>query len=342
MPAHHAPPAGRALPSRHNRGALFPRRKNRRLRWLRPLRPLASPCLVTWACLFAAGAAWAALPSPYGPAKVLARFKDPRISESSGLAAASRSDAYFFTHNDSGDQARIFAVDRNGETLATFKVPGARSIDWEDIARATDEAGGPVLYLADIGDNASVRKSVTVYRVPEPLVDLTRTGEELETAPALAYELVYDGGPRDAEALMAHPRTGQLFVISKGLEGSAVYAAPHPLKPGAPNTLRKVASIELEPLPRTIRGLRDVIASRLVTAADLAPDGSRVVMRTYTDAYEWKIPGADVAAAFSKAPAHLSLPETRQGEAIAYSRDGRELWISTEGAGTPIHSLSRR
>ncbi len=302
--------------------------------------PISSVPGAFFALLLGAGVAWAAAPSPYGPPRVLARFKDTRIAESSGLAAASRSDGYFFTHNDSGDEARFFAVSRSGATLATFKVPGAKNIDWEDIARGTDEAGGPVLYLADIGDNTAVRKSVTVYRVPEPIVDESRAGETLEAAPAQAFEFVYDGGPRDAEALMAHPKTGQLFVISKALDGSALYAAPNPLKANEPNTLRKVASIDLEPQPRTIRGLRDVIASRLITAADLAPDGSRLVIRTYTDAYEWMVPGGDVAAALTRAPAHVPLPETRQGEAIAYSRNGGELWISTEGAGTPIHSLS--
>ncbi|MGV3721407.1 MAG: hypothetical protein ACO1SX_10910, partial [Actinomycetota bacterium] len=86
-------------------------------------------------------------------AQLLCRFQDAAINESSGLAASSRSNEYFFTHNDSGDDARFFAVDRRGRTLATFRVAGADNEDWEDMARGRDAAGRPVLLLGDIGDN---------------------------------------------------------------------------------------------------------------------------------------------------------------------------------------------
>src|SRR5687767_9826648 len=89
----------------------------------------------------------------YGEAALLCRFRDPEVRESSGMSSSSRSGDYFFTHNDSGDEARLFAVNRSGETLAVFRVPGASNLDWEDMARGPDDQGRPALYLGDIGDN---------------------------------------------------------------------------------------------------------------------------------------------------------------------------------------------
>jgi hypothetical protein len=107
--------------------------------------------------LLAAGAVGAAAPAPYRPPVLLCRFADTRINESSGLAASACSDDYFFTHNDSGDGPRVYAVDRRGKTLTVFTVQGAESLDWEDMARGPGPGGKPALFLADIGDNAAIR-----------------------------------------------------------------------------------------------------------------------------------------------------------------------------------------
>jgi hypothetical protein len=287
------------------------------------------------------GAVWAAQ-DPYGPGTVLFTFRDDRVTESSGLCFSSRSDDVLFTHNDSGDSARIFAVNRRGETLATLTVPEAKNLDWEDIARGPDDAGASCLYVGDIGDNEAKRPTITVYRVPEPEVDPALTGVTAQTAPAERFELKYADGSRDAEALMVHPRTRRLFVVSKALQWSHLYAAPVPLKAGEVNTLTKVATIRFAMLPGTANSLREQALRLLATGGDISPDGQRVVVRTYTDAYEWTIAGNDVAAAVRNPPLHVPLPAARQGEAIAYSRDGLSLITTSEGKNAPAHELRCR
>jgi len=84
------------------------------------------------------------------------------------------------------------------------------------------------------------------------------------------------------------------------------------------------------------------VLATLATGGEIRPDGQRVVVRTYTDAYEWPVTRNDVAAAFRLAPIHVPLPPTRQGEAITYTRDGQALWVSAEGARAPVHQLRRR
>lgn len=274
----------------------------------------------------------------YGPANLLCRFADSDIDESSGIAASARSDAYFFTHNDSGDKSRFFAVDLQGRTLATFNLPHARNQDWEDMASTRDARGNPVLIFGDIGDNGSRRKTITLYRVPEPIVDTRRTGLKLDAATPERFELRYPDGAHDAETLLADPR-GRVFVVTKNPAGSAVYAAPHPLDPDRVNTLRKIGDINFLGLPAQTRRLRDQISRLLATSGAISRDGRRLVVRTYTDAYEWDIPKGHLAAALKAKPRQVRLPAMQQGEAITYSRDGRALLTDSEGDHAPVYRL---
>ena len=145
---------------------------------------------------------------------VVFRFADPEIVESSGLAAAA---GLVTTVNDSGDCARVFTVDAPGRTVGVTT--------WDDEptdVEALAPAGRGEVWVGDIGDNAAARDDVTVTRVPVGRGDRSVAGE--------AFDLVYPDGPHDAEALLAHPRTGRLFVVTKGVLGGTVYAAPSALR----------------------------------------------------------------------------------------------------------------
>ena len=137
-----------------------------------------------------------------------------------------------------------------------------------------------------------------------------------------------------------HPRTGRLFVVTKSYTGtSAVYAAPARLGPGL-NTLTRVASFQTRPTG-TAGGPAGPLGQLSTTGGDVSPAADRVVVRTYTDAYEWVVPGGDVAAAFAGTPTVTALPETGQGEAIAYDSDGRSWVTTSEGRGAPVHRVVR-
>ncbi len=261
-------------------------------------------------------------------------FADPRITESSGLATASASDLVY-THNDSGDEGRFFAVGPDGRTRTTYVLPGVEPRDWEDMARGPDEQGRSSLWLGDIGDNNAVRENgLLVHRVLEPG---PTDREEVTTEAPTSVRLRYPDGPGDAETLLVHPRTGRLYVVTKPLAGTArVYAAPAELDPSAPNVLEQVAEAPTQatgtPGGPGIGGL----ANSLVTAGDISPDGAHVALRTYTDVYEWSVPGDDVGAAFDGEPVVTPLPEQRQGEGLAYTRDSAAVLVSTEGAASEV------
>lgn len=253
------------------------------------------------------------------------RVGDPAATELSGLVASPDQPGILWTHNDSGDRPRVFAVRANGTVVADLDVPGAEAVDWEDIAIGPSPGGGRALYLGDSGDNAAQRATIDVYRVPEPRVP-SAAGT---TAPAVRLRLSYPDGPHDAETLLVDPRSGELAIVTKQLSGeSGVYVARHPdaAAGGATLTLRHVATLHLD-------------LGGLATGGDVSADGRVVAVRTYTGLVAWaKRPGASLAATLRRAPCRgeVSLGGEGQGEALALSRDGRGFWTVPEGGNPPI------
>lgn len=308
-------------------------------------RSLAAGSLV----LLLSGAALAGPPAPEG--ERVCRFADPRIAESSGVVASSRSDSALWTHNDSGDTGRFFLVDTPScRTLASYALAlppsvqeptsgeSANNLDLEDVARSRTPDGTPTLLLADVGDNQQVRGAHTVYEVAEPDGAVADPGVEQPVPPLAVHAFAYPGQPWDAEAVAALPDR-RLVVVTKPRSTpdlaytgrSEVYVSLQPMASAGADllVLRKVADLDLRALTGQAGG--DAVA---VTAADLAADGSRFALRTYTTAFVWRVGrGADLGAALVADPAVVPLLPVKQGEGLAFARSGRALWTSSEGSG---------
>jgi hypothetical protein len=256
---------------------------------------------------------------------------DPRIDEASGIAQGIRSPGVYYVQNDSGDSARFFAVDaKTGRTRVVFTVPRAVNHDWEDLAVAPDRGGTPSVWLADIGDNTASRAEVDVYRVDEPGVDMSLYGRTEAMGRPDVWRLRYPSGPVDAESLAVTPR-GRAFVITKVASGrSTVYELPARPDANRVQTMRRIATIRLP----AHGGLVPATLQRLATGASINADGSLLVVRTYTDAYLWRIQDDDVAAALRHRPRHIALPLQQQGEGVCFA--GQSLVLDSEGRGTAI------
>ena len=235
---------------------------------------------------------------PVTPERVL---RDPRIVESSGLALSTYARPILFTHNDSGDSPRIFAIRSSGATRAVLRLANKDRGDFEDIATGP----GHAIWAGDIGDNARKRGAVHVYRVVEP--------RRLVSArvPARRYDFVYPGGrTHNAEALLVSHRSGRLFLATKALSGAGLYRAPRHLSTSRPNRLVKVAS-----------------APALVTGGACLPQGG-YVLRTHGWAYVYRSWGAKAQK--------VRLPLERQGESVESNRSGTALFTGSEGRDSPV------
>jgi hypothetical protein len=116
--------------------------------------------------------AWVLRPEPVlGPCAVASGpVTLPDVPETSGLATGRRARDILWSHNSSGNDAVLLAMDLAGAVRGRVAVP-MRMRDWEDVSAGRCPAGD-CLYLADIGDNGTRRPHVAILRVPEPALPL--------------------------------------------------------------------------------------------------------------------------------------------------------------------------
>ncbi|GHF69226.1 WD40 repeat domain-containing protein [Streptomyces sp. NRRL_ISP-5395] len=229
-------------------------------------------------------------------------IEDPRITESSGLAASRAHPGVYWTHNDSDDGPYVFAVDsRTGKTLATITMRGVgEPRDVEGISIGPDGD----IYVGDIGDNLDGSwDHVWIYRFPEPkqLRDATVT--------AVQYDVKYADGARNAEALMVHPKTGRVYIASKNEDGGGLYEGPAKLTAGSTNVFRRVGEVPW------------------VTDGAFSPDGTRLALRSYFSAREYAFENGRLGA-----DRPVAAPFQRQAESVTYTADGTALMFGSEGA----------
>jgi hypothetical protein len=222
------------------------------------------------------------------PGRVAFSFTDPDIAESSGLVDTDR---VVYTVNDSGAGPVLYEVDpATGDTIRTTTYSDDDVDDVEALAPGPDGT----VWVADIGDNLRARADVSVYRVTPGRPERTEQ-----------FDLEFSDGSRDAEALLAHPVTGRLFVVSKTAFGGTVYAAPERLDADDTNVLEPFARVP------------GVVTGGEFTGAEV------VLLRSYGTVRGFGFPGFELLGA---AP----LPAQRQGEALSVSPAGRVLG-SSEG-----------
>ncbi|GFE22710.1 hypothetical protein [Streptomyces nigrescens] len=238
-------------------------------------------------------------------------ISDPRITESSGLAASRTHPGIYWTHNDSDDGPYLYAVDgKSGRTVARITLRGVGAPrDVEAISAGPDGD----LYVGDIGDNLGGSwNHVWIYRFSEPkrLRDTTVT--------ATQFVVKYADGPRDAEAMMVHPKTGRVYLASKKQGGGgALYEGPRQLTASGTNTFRKVAPVDL-----------------WVTDGAFSPDGTRLVLRSYFGSriYRWQ-------DGRPKDLGSVGVPVQQQGESVTFTADGRTLMYGSEGGGSAVEPV---
>ncbi|MCF3963111.1 esterase-like activity of phytase family protein [Streptomyces fuscigenes] len=233
-------------------------------------------------------------------------IKDPRITESSGLAASRLHPGVYWTHNDSGDGPYIYAVDsRTGETVARVTLRGVGSPrDVEAISLGPDGD----LYVGDIGDNLDgAWDHVWIYRFPEP----KRLGDQ--SVDATQFTVKYADGPRNAESLMVDPTTGRVYIASKNEDGGGLYEGPARLTATGTNVFRRIARVPW------------------VTDGAFSPDGKRLVLRSYLGAYGYAWKDGRPGATFP-----VSAPFQQQSESVTFTRDGKALMFGSEGRDSEV------
>jgi hypothetical protein len=216
--------------------------------------------------------------------RLFAYIRDSRIKESSGVVASRRYADVFWTHNDGGGPKKqvLYAIDREGNTRASFPIIGVMLHDWEDLA--IDNAGH--LYIGDIGNNDSKRDALAVYEIEEPN---PQAGAE-RISPKRVWNLRFPRAPFDCESLFVWKDHG--YVISKVFDNAHAQIFRFPLKEtNRPLTLELVATTKIE---------------SPVTGADISADGTLLGLVAKNGAYVFRIDG-DVTRVSNANPHHTKL-----------------------------------
>src|SRR5215217_6411523 len=272
----------------------------------------------------------------YGPPTTVATIKDRSITESSGLVASRSTPGAYWTHNDSGDGPFIYAFDTRGDSLGVFRVKGAEARDWEDISIGPGpERNKSYLYIGDIGDNDKERSELVIYRVPEPALNNQKSTRSRPgvTEPAEAIRLQYPDAKHDAEALLVHPTSGNIYIITKvPLANPVVYEAAAPLAPGKLVTMRRIVEVRV---PSLFGGV--------ITGGGISPDGKRVALCDYLQGYELVLPAntSNFDDIWKQRMTGFDLGKRKQGEAIAYRLDGKALLATSEGKQSALIQVER-
>jgi len=265
-----------------------------------------------------------------------------RLDEVSGLAASHAHDDVLWMHNDGGNRAQLFAVGTRGRLQATFQVNGVANTDWEDIA-SFDLDGRHYLLVADTGDNGGLRRSLLLHVIEEP-ASLDEAAQRMPLEPAWSIAFRWPDGARDCEAVAVDAQRGQVLLVSKKRTPPELFALPlRPREPGL-QVARKLGVLAgvPQPDPDELRANERMARIRhQVTAADIAPDRSRIAVMTYNEVLLYRRRGDETwARAMARKPVIHDLPWLPQAEALGWDAAGPGLFATGEFAPAPLLYLN--
>lgn len=260
---------------------------------------------------------------PFLPhAEVDGELAAPSLRSISGMVASWRQPGNFWVHDDADSSLpNVYAIDASGRHRQTYHLE-AMHTDWEDVALGPGNDGSECLYVGDFGDNNRSRGVSWLIRCNEPTVP-SATMSPISLAVDVLY-LKFPDGKRDIETLLFDWQTGTPYLIERNGSGCRVYKFPMPLDPSrtASDPVELILVTQTVTLPPTLTG------------GDSSRDGTRIVLRDYTVAYEYARPlGSSFDDIFFSTACLLGAAGNQQYEAITYGAGGDVLFTTTERAG---------
>ncbi len=252
----------------------------------------------------------------FGSTPIVNNLKRQDLLELSGLASSRINAGLLYTHEDSGNYNEIYVTNAKGEDLGKIVLDGIGNRDWEDLASGPGpDNSKSYLYVGDIGDNDSVYPYVIIYRFAEP--DLTNCSSQtiLHVIPDV-LKFTYPTGAVNAESLLLDPLTKDLYIMTKQVAHSMLFVAKYPQSTSSTTKLIQLASLPFD----------------LLTAADISPDGSEILVRNTGQIWYWKrLPNETILNALLRKP--FDAPYFRnehQGEAICFTADATGYYTVSE------------
>ncbi len=251
--------------------------------------------------------------------KLVAKLGPGPRKENSGIVKSRQYPDVFWIENDSGDEPRIYPVNRRGENYADTRygdeqgvlIGGAINVDWEDI---TVDAAGHVI-VADLGNNENDRRDLVLYYLNEPSPSAGRTTVRqkifLRYPDQPSFPAPRDNFNFDCEAVFTVDNTVYLLSKDRSDAYTTLYRLDDP-KPEATNVLTRLDTFD-------VRGQ--------AVGADCTPDGKRLAVLTYSGIWLFERESPDESF-FDGRISWAPFPK-RDAEAICFA-DDKTLLVADE------------
>ncbi len=264
----------------------------------------------------------------YGAPEQTGVVGDVALDELSGLAVSWKNPDILWAMEDHAGENAVYGLDAAGSTVARIELLDVVNNDWEDLA--VGPCGDDTcIFVGDIGDNSHDRPWHGVLRFPEP--ELTGVEVEALSVTPDVFPYVYPDGNWDSESMAILP-TGMPVLFSKEYDTAQSTAYSFA-------TLDAATTITLDKRGRFATGAEGELGSAAATSADLWPDGTRFVMRTYGHVWEYTLTPGGLDDLANATRAELTTGEERQGEAVGYD-PGRPGFVTvSEGLNPPLYRV---
>lgn len=275
------------------------------------------------------------LPAKFRDSNERQKIQSSAITEASGLAVSPTNPDFLWTINDSGGTPDLHLLNTDGTDRGKIRVTNAKNVDWEDLASFALD-GKAYLLIADTGDNQATRKTCTLHIIPEPKLPINGKKLEGNVSAAWHIDFTYEGGPRDCEAVAVDSSNNNIILISKRTQPPEVYELPlRPSKKRGTPVLAKIGQTEVaSPIPLPFHNQP--------TGLDISPDDSLAAVVTYYGVFLFpRKPDETWAEAFSHKPSPPVAHGLAQAESVAFSGDGKSLYVVSEGKHSPIKHFER-
>jgi hypothetical protein len=271
------------------------------------------------ALLLGATPALAVGPSPSTSAttavqgKKICKLTDKKVGELSGIVAIASGYLAVNTienvDNPEESNQKIWQLSSSCKVTKGISFSGGGSLSPEDIVRAKDGT----MWIADTGQ-AKTRETVALWKLPASLV-----------APQLFRVSFPEGDRHEVQALLVNGDGTPILVTHEKDRTAFLYTPSAPLSASGAVPLKQVGKIDI--LTTVTENILGGAGRKGFTGGAVAPDGTRVVLRTQADAYEWDVSSADVIAALKTQPRVTGLPAPNEqySGAITYSNDGKQF-----------------
>ena len=272
-------------------------------------------------------------PDYAGPTEV-GRLAEPRNLEQSGLAVSQRTPGLLWTHNDSGGEPILFALNTDGALRGSIQVAGVTNRDWEEVA-AFKLDGRAWLMAAEIGDNYAKHPLSMLHVLAEPDAARLDPVRPLKLAPDYTIHFTYEDGPRDCEALAVDSQERVVYLLSKRDRPTRLYRLPLAAASAEQAAVARLVGTgwdfpqadgvqHLSPLPA-------ISVPGWPTAMNFLPDRSGILVLTYGGLYLFSRGlGESWADALAHEPKRLPAFALPQAEAIAVTPNGAEIYLCSE------------